>query len=81
MDNSWLVQNAFYNPNFTRKLPDCNKAVHLTPGFYGINERPHTLTIEDLFPRVTFITRGELENMTGATIIQMNYNNLKSKIY
>ena len=43
MDNSWLLQNAFYNGNFNRKHPNNNTTVHLTPGFYGIPERNHTL--------------------------------------
>ena len=80
MNNSSLVHNAFYSTNFTRKLLDYNKSVHLTPGFYGNNERHHTLKIEDLFPRGTFITRGDLENLAGANIIEMKYNNLKCHI-
>ena len=35
MDNSWLVQNAFYSTNFTRKLPDCNKTGQSTSPLQG----------------------------------------------
>ena len=61
MDNSWILQNVFYNMNFNRKNPDNNSTVHLTPGFYGIPERYHTLSVIDLFPRGTFISKENLE--------------------
>ena len=80
MDNSWLLQNAFYNLNFSRKQPNKNTFVHLTPGFYGINERHHTISVEELFPRGTFITKEAFEDKIEARIVQLNYNNLKSHI-
>ena len=80
MDNSWLLQNAFYNCNFTRKLPDSNKTVNLTPSFYGIGKRHHTLSVEELYPRGIFITKDDLENKVGSRLIEMNYNNLKNHI-
>ena len=79
MDNSWLLQNAFYNMNFSRKQP--NKKIPLsTPGFYGIHERHHTISVEELFPRGTFITKEAFEDKIEARIVQLNYNNLKSHI-
>ena len=80
MDNIWLAQNAFYNQNFTRKQPKKNSLVHLTPGFYGIDERHHTITNEEFFPRGTFITKKGNEAKIDARIVQMNYNNLKNHI-
>ena len=58
-------------------MPHKNKQVHLTPGFYGISEKHHTLTIEDFFPRGTFITKETIEIKIEAKVIQINYKNLK----
>ena len=80
MDNSWLLQNAFYNGNFNRKHPNNNTTVHLTPGFYGIPERNHTLSVEDLFPRGIFISKESLEEKIEARLVLLSYNNLKSHI-
>ena len=65
---------------FTRKQPKKNSLLHLTPGFYGIDERHHTIPIEDFFPRGTFITKEAFGAKIDAIIVQMNYNNLKNHI-
>ena len=80
MDNSWILQNIFNNTNFIRKNPDNNTTVHLTPGFYGIPERNHTLTVTDFFPRGIFISNESLEEKHEARMVLLSYNNLKTHI-
>ena len=80
MDNSWILQNIFYNTNFNRKNPDNNATVHLTPGFYGIPERYHTLNVTDLFPRGTFISKENLEQKIESRMVPLSYNNLKNHV-
>ena len=66
--------------NFSRKNPDNNGTVHLTPGFYGIPERFHTLSVTDLFPRGTFISKENLEQKTETRMVALSYNNLKNHV-
>ena len=80
MDNSWLKQCAFYNMNITRKQINSTKKIFLTPTFYGIPDKYHTLTLKDLFPQGAFITHVSLNRLTNSTLINMQYQNLKSHI-
>ena len=80
LDNSWLNQCAFYNMNITRKQINSTKRIFLTPTIYGIPDTYHTLTLKDLFPRGAFITHASLNQLTNSTIINMQYQNLKSHI-
>ena len=80
IDNSWILQNIFYNGNFNRKNPNNNTTVHLTPGFYGIPERNHTLTVLDFFPRGIFISKESLEEKIESRLVQLSYNSLKTHI-
>ena len=80
MDNSWLNQCIFYNMNLTRKQPNSQKKVFLTPTFYGIPDTNHTLTVKDLFPRGMFISITSLNQLTATTIMPMQYLNLKQHI-
>ena len=66
--------------NFNRKNPDNNSTVNLTPGFYGISERYHTLSVIDLFPRGTFISKENLEQKTETRMVALSYNNLKNHV-
>ena len=79
-DNSWLCQNVFFNQTFNRKLPKGKKETFLTPTFYGIPDKYHTLTVRDFFPGGTFISQTALNTLTGTTLIKMNYDNLKVHI-
>ena len=80
MDNSWIMQNIFYNMNFNRKNPDNKSTVHLTPGFYGIPERYHTLNVTELYPRGIFISKENLEEKIETRMVALSYNNLKTHI-
>ena len=80
MDNAWLMQNIFYNINFSRKNPDNKSTIHLTHGFYGIPEIHHTLKVIDFFPRGIFISKETLEEKIEATMVELSYNNLKTHI-
>ena len=60
--------------------PDNNTTVHLTPGFYGIPERYHTLTVTDLFPRGIFISKENIEQKIESRMVPMSYNNLKNHV-
>ena len=80
MDNSWLNQCAFYNMNITRKHPNTKTRTYLTPTFYGIPDRCHTLTLKDLYPRGTFITHDALDTLTLTNIQTMQYLILKNHI-
>ena len=80
MDNAWIMQNIFYNLNFTRKNPDNKSIIHLTPGFYGIPETHHSLKVIDFYPRGTFISKEALEEKIEVTLVELSYNNLKSHI-
>ena len=73
-------QCAFYNRNITRKQPNSTKNVFLTPTFYGIPDTFHTLTLKDLFPRGAFITHTSLNQLTNKTIMDLQYQNLKTHI-
>ena len=80
MDNAWIMQNAFYNLNFHRKNPDNKSTIHLTPGFYGIPERYHTLKVIDFFPGGIFISKENLEEKIEKRMVALSYTNLKSHI-
>ena len=79
MDKSWLNQCAFYNKNITRKQPNSTKFICLTPTFYGIPDTSHTITLKDLFPKGVFITHTSLNQLTNKTIMNLQYQNLKSQ--
>ena len=66
--------------NLTRKQPNSQKKVFLTPTFYGIPDTNHTLTVKDLFPRGMFISITSLNQLTATTIMPMQYFNLKQHI-
>ena len=80
MDNSWLNQCAFYNMNLTRRQPNSQKKVFLTPTFYGIPDTNHALTLKDLYPGGIFISNISLNQLTASTIMPMQYSNLKQHI-
>ena len=80
LDNSWLCQPLFYNPNFTRKLPNNSKHTFLKPTFYGLPDSAHTLTVKDFFPNGKFISLGTLNTLTSSNLMLMQYKNLEFHI-
>ena len=79
-DNSWLCQPIFFNYSFTRKIPNSKKVTFLTPTFYGLPDSAHTLALKDFFPNGKFIERENLNTLTQANLMQMQYTNLKAHI-
>ena len=53
------------------------KCTFLTPTFYGLPDSAHTLTLSDFFPNGRFIEKANLNTLTGANLMEMQYNNLK----
>ena len=79
-DNSWLHQQVFFNPNFTRKQPRKKTPTHLTPTFYGIPDKFHTLKVKDLYQNLAFKTPAQIHTLTGINMIPLNYTNLKAHV-
>ena len=80
LDNSWLFQPVFFNTNFTRQYPNSKKKTFLTPTFYGLKDSAHTLKLIELFPHGKFIDKDPLNSLTGANLMEMQYNNLRAHI-
>ena len=81
LDNTWLCQNIFFNPTFTRKIPNKKKKnIFLKPTFYGIPDKYHTLTVKDLYPGGKFISELALNSLTNTKLVPMNYKNLKAHV-
>ena len=66
--------------NFTRKQPKNKKEVFVKPTFYGIPDKFHTLTFQELYPGGLFIKNSALNTLTDSKIIKMQYDNLKAHI-
>jgi hypothetical protein len=66
--------------NFTRKQPKNKKEVFLKPTFYGIPDKFHTLTVQELYPGGLFIKIPALNTLTDSKIIKMQYDNLKAHV-
>ena len=66
--------------NITRKQPNTKAKTYLTPTFYGIPDRFHTLTLKDLYPTGTFISHDSLNTLTLTAIQNMQYLSLKNHI-
>ena len=80
MDNSWINQSVFFNLNITRKQPNTKQKTFLKPTFYGIPDEYHTLSLKELYPSGIFISNTALNTLTSTTILNMQYNNLKTHI-
>ena len=79
-DNSWMNQQIFYNLNFTRKQPRKKIQTFLTPTFYGIPDRYHTLKVKDLYQNLAFKTPAQIQALTGTLMVPLNYSNLKAHV-
>ena len=80
MDNTWLNQCAFYNTNITRRQPNNKGTTYLTPTFYGIPDKYHTLKLKDFFSSGVFLSHQDLNNTTKTMVQTMKYHNIKSHI-
>merc|ERR1712074_295561 len=77
-DNTWLHQPVFYNNNFTSKYPGkCKQTIQLTPTFYGLEDRFHTLSVMDLYDSLSFKTNEQIELTTGIKFTTIQYASLK----
>ena len=57
-DNTGLTQPIFYNLNFTRNYPGkCKTKSYLTPTFYGLDDKHHTLMVKDFYEVLAFKTQ------------------------
>jgi hypothetical protein len=75
-----MRQPVFYNPNFKRKQPKQKDGTHLTPTFYGLPDRYHTLELQDFYHNLHYKTTAQIELLTGTKMIPLHYTNLKAHI-
>ena len=77
-DKSWIHQPIFYNSNFMRKYPGRGKkSIHLTPTFYGLDDKFHILTVNDFYVSMKIKTHDQLKNLTSKTLTPIQYGCLK----
>ena len=79
-DNTWVMQNIFYNMNFARTQPRTKQLSHLVPSFYEIPNRYHNLRLINFYPNLSFISNQDLNTLNNTTIIPMHYKNLEKHI-
>ena len=56
------------------------KTSHLTPTFYGLEDKHHTLKVMDFYEAMPFKTNHQIELTTGTKLSTIQYASLKGHI-